>query len=66
MTITSDGRLHRAYQDTCKNYTPDEEKPSGCRSVKLGMIYECKKYDHGTDDDSGCYWCINRAYDITN
>ena len=60
MAMDSDGRLMSAYQDTCENYTPDKEKPTRVKSVKLGTIYKCKKYDQGVNADQGCYWCVNK------
>lgn len=61
MTVCNGGgTLASAICDTCINYTPDKSKRLGICSSKLGMLFECKKYDHGENVDQGCYWCVNR------
>ena len=54
------GRLMNVTEDSCENYTPDKEKPTTVKSVELGIIFECKKYDYGDNVDQGCYWCVNK------
>lgn len=64
MAIDGDGMLLRAYQDTCSNYKPNKNKPSGVKSIQLGMIFDCTNYNFGDNSDRGCFECINKDYKV--
>ena len=60
--VDINGILVSAHQDTCKNYSPDKDKPIDVKSVKLGMIYECENLDvkSKVDPFTNCFYCKNR------
>ena len=64
MAIDNDGRILRAYQDTCTKYKPNMSKPTIVESVKLGTIYECDNYNFGDNSDRGCFECVNKDYKV--
>ena len=58
--IDHNGKLLTAISDDCKNYDPIKSKPKGVKSVKSGMIFECRNMTVCKGDSEGCGFCINR------
>ncbi len=44
----SEGRITTYYQ-LCTNYSPDKNKPTNIHDTKLGLIYECTKFEYDSE-----------------